>query len=650
MHTYPMPPAGLAGVLLVALYVPLCAAAEQNPIVVTATRIATPESEVGSSVTVISAEEIRRRQYKTVAEALRMVPGLDVVQAGGPGQQTSVFIRGASSSHTLVLMDGINIADPSNPIGAVDFSSLLLDNVERIEVVRGPQSTLYGANAIGGVINIITRKGEGRPRATLSLQGGNHTSYYQQLAVLGSQDRVDYSVSGTHLKTHASSVTPEALRNGLPSEADHYRNSTLSARLGLAATETLDFSLLGRYINDKQQIDPEVGFGTIEDPNSELKNREYFLRGESRAALLDGRWDASAAVSYTDYNRRNNNPRSDPSETLQHTRFQGDTLEFSLDNDVYLNEAHTLTLGGGTKKESMNNDGFSDFGGFVISELSRASERTNYAYAQDQFSFAKRVFGTAGLRLDDRDDFGTELTYRVTGVYRYQPTATRFTGSLGTGFRAPSLFELFGFTPNNFGSAYRGNPDLEPEKNVAWELGVEQALATDRVKVGATYFRNDIKNLIETVFDPAFNSTPENINKVHLSGVETFVSTEIGARLSMRIDYTFTDAEVSDNSDRPLLRRPRKKASADINYTPTDKTGLYLGVDYVGKRKDIDRTTAAVIDARDYTVFNGALTYQVRPAFRLEARVNNILDANYEPADGFQALGRNYLLGFTASL
>jgi vitamin B12 transporter len=118
----------------------------------------------------------------------------------------------------------------------------------------------------------------------------------------------------------------------------------------------------------------------------------------------------------------------------------------------------------------------------------------------------------------------------------------------------------------------------------------------------------------------------------------------------MRIDYTFTDAEVSDNSDRPLLRRPRKKASADINYKPTDKTDLYLGVDYVGKRKDIDRTTAAVIDARDYTVFNGALTYQVRPAFRLEARVNNILDANYEPADGFQALGRNYLLGFTASL
>jgi len=641
---------GATALLAGVLYAPLPVVAEQNPVVVTATRIATPEDRIGSSVSVITAADIARKQYKTVAGALRALPGVDVVQAGGPGQQTSVFIRGASSSHTLVLIDGINITDPSHPTGAVDFSGLVLDNVDRIEVVRGPQSTLYGANAIGGVVNIITRKGEGAPRATLTMQAGNHATNYQQLGVLGATGQLDYSLSGTHLKTHASSVTPEDLRNGVPAEADHHRNNTLSARFGLQATDTLDFSVSGRYINDRTDLDPEVGFGTIEDPDAELKNREYFVRGASHAMLLDGLWDATLAASYIDYNRRNDNPRTDPLETLQRTRFQGDTLEFSMNNDVYLNETHTLTLGGGTKRESMNNDGFSDYGGFIVSELSSASARTNYVYMQDQFTVGERVSGTAGVRLDDRDDFGSEVTWRLTGVYRHQPTGTRFNASAGTGFRAPSLFELYGFTPNNFGSAYRGNPDLEPEKNFGWELGLEQSLASDRLQLGATWFRNDIDNLMETVFDPAFNSTSENINKVHLRGVEAYLAVQPSPRLSTRIDYTFTDADVSDDSDRPLLRRPRHKASADIIYTPAGNTTIDLGAEYVGKRKDIDRATAAIINASDYTVFNASVIYNVNPDFRLEARIENLLDTHYEPADGFEALGRYILLGFTGSL
>lgn len=643
-------PSPAAALLALALCAPPAVCAEQDPIVVTATRIATPESHIGSSVSVITAEDIARKQYRTVAAALRSVPGVDVVQSGGPGQQTSVFMRGASSSHTLVLVDGVAITDPSNPTGAVDFSGLLLDNVDRIEVVRGPQSTLYGANAIGGVVNIITRKGRGRPGATVTLQAGNHATNFQQLGLQGAAQGFDYSLSGTHLKTHASSVTPEDLRNGLPAEADHHRNTTLSARVGLQATETLDFSFSGRYIDDRTGLDPEVGFGTIEDPDAELRNREYFARGAGHAMLLDGLWDATLAVSYVDYNRRNDNPRTDPFETLQQTRFQGNTLEYSLNNDVYLSEAHTLTLGGGSKRERMDNDGFSDFGGFIVSELSSASARTNYAYLQDQFSAGERISGTAGVRLDDRDDFGSEPTWRLTGVYRHTPTGTRFNVSAGTGFRAPSLFELYGYTPNNFGSEYRGNPDLEPEKSLGWEVGVEQSLWSERLQAGATWFRNDIENLIETVTDASFNSTSESINKVHLRGVEAYLSAQPLSRLSARIDYTFTDANVSDNSDRPLLRRPRHKASADIVYTPTAAFSIDLGADYVGKRKDIDRVTAAVINAQDYTVFNAAVTYTLSPAFRIEARIDNLLDKRYEPADGFEALGRHFLVGFTGTL
>jgi len=636
--------------LAVTLLAPFHVLAEQDPIIVTATRLATPASQLGSSVTVITAQDIARKQVKTVPQALRMLPGVDVIQSGGPGQQTSVFIRGASSSHTLVLVDGVNIADPGSPNGAVDFSSLVLDNIEKIEIVRGPQSTLYGANAIGGVISIITRKGHGKPHATLSLQAGNHRTDYEQLGFLGATGGFNYSLSGTHLKTHASSVTPKDLRQGLAAEADHHYNNTLSAKVGFEAAEGLGVSLSGRYITDKTELDPEVGFGTIEDPNARLKNREYFLHGESHASWFDGRLDTSLAAAYTDYNRRNNNPRSNPAETLQRTRFQGDTLEVSVNNDFYLTEAHTLTLGGGTKREHMNNGGFSDFGGFVVSELSNSSKRTNYAYLQDQFSFFKRVFGTAGLRFDSRDDFGSELTYRLTGAYQHHPSHTRFTGSIGTGFRAPSLFELSGFSPNNFGTSFRGNPNLNPEKSFAWELGFEQSFLTGRLSLGGTYFRNDIKDLIETVFDASFNSSPDNINKVHLRGFEAFVSADILAGLSTRVDYTFTSADVSDNSNRPLLRRPRRKVSATLNYQPVEKANIYLGIDFVGRRKDINRVSGAVIKAKDYTVFDTSVSYAVTPRFSLEGRVNNLLNAHYEPADGFAALSRNFLLGFKGKL
>ena len=644
---------------LVRSLVPMCllssALAENLPtaeeVVVTATRIATPLSQVGSSVTVITADEIRRRQYRSLAQALRMVPGVDVVQSGGPGQQTSVFMRGASSSHTLVLMDGINISDPSSPNGAVDFSSLMLDNVERIEIVRGPQSTLYGANAIGGVINIITRKGKGPTRATLTMQLGNNTSNRQQAAVRGSKDRFDYSLGGTHYKTHANSVTPADLRNGIAAEADHYRNNSLSTRLGYHFSDDLGFEFFGRYIDAKAQTDPEVGFGTIEDPDARVKDREYFLRGSGDAVLLDGVWNANLSVAYTDYSRRNDNEQQSPFETLQKTQFNGDTLEISTKNDFYLVEDHVLTLGAGTKKENMDNSGFSIFGGaFRIDELSKADARTNYAYAQDQFSFGERLFGTAGLRVDDRDDFGSELTYRITGTYQLQETGTRLNGSVGTGFRAPSLFELHGFSPNNFGTAYRGNPDLDAEKSFGWELGFDQSLLSRRLEVGATYFKNDIKNLIETVFDPLFNSTSDNINKVHIDGVETFVSARLHRTLSARVDYTFTDIDSSDDSDRPLLRRPRKKASATLNYQPLEPVDLYLGVDYVGKRKDVDRLTGSTIKAQDYTVFNTSLSWQLHRQFSLDLRVDNLLDKHYEPADGFEAVGRQYMAGFTATM
>ena len=629
-------------------------AREMDDLVVTATRLATPRRQLASSVTVITAADIQRRQYRSVSHALRSVPGLHVVQTGGPGQQTSVFMRGANSNHTLVLIDGIEASDPSSPSGAVDFSNLWLDNIERIEIVRGPQSTLYGSDAIGGVIHITTRRGEGGLQGAGKLEGGSDNTFNQQASVGGATERVNYSFGVTHIDTGGDSVTPERLRNGVSAEDDNYENWTTSARLGIALSETLDVNFFGRYIDSKTDLDPELfdpafGGGTTEDRDARLDQTEHLLRGEAKAQLLDGLWEATFSTSYTNYDRRNRNDRQSPAETLTRTDFDGDKLKFELKNDLYPVDAHILSLGLETEKENMNAGGFSDFGGFIVGEETDADARNNAVYAQDQFTYNDSLFGTIGLRYDDNDDFGSELTYRVAPVYVYQETDTRIKASVGTGFKAPTLFQTDGFTPNIFGSFYRGNPDLDPEKSFGWEVGIEQAWWGGRIDSGATYFKSDIDDLMQVVFDSSFNSTYENIDQADIRGVEAFLHAQPIEPLAVRIDYTWTDAEDGDTGE-PLLRRPRHKVDVDVEFQPTARASMNLMVNYVADYKDISRQTADIIHGDDYTVLDLAAGYNLNKQWRIFGRIENLTDEHYEPADGFQAPDRSFFAGAELSL
>jgi vitamin B12 transporter len=627
-------------------------AQEMDDLVVTATRLATPRGELASSVTVITAEDIQRRQFRSVPQALRSVPGLHVVQTGGPGQQTSVFMRGANSNHTLVLIDGVEVSDPSSPAGAVDFSNLWLDNIERIEIVRGPQSTLYGSDAIGGVIQITTRRGEGKLHGAGKLEGGSDNTVNQQASAAGSTDRVNYSFGVTHTDTDGDSVTPARLRNGVSAEDDNYENWTTSARLGMAVSDTLEVTVFGRYIDSETDLDPELemfGFGTTEDRDARLDQTEYLLRGEATAQLLDGLWEATFSTSYTDYDRKNRNDRQSPTETLTRTSFDGDKLKFELKNDFYPVDAHILTLGLETEKENMDSGGFSDFGGFFIGEETNADARNKAVYTQDQFSYGERIFGTIGMRYDDYDGFGSEVTYRVAPVYVHRQTNTRLKASVGTGFKAPTLFQTDGFTPNNFGSFYRGNPDLDPEESFGWEVGMEQMLWGERLNFGVTWFKSDIDNLMQVVFDPSFNSTYENIDNADIQGAETFIQLRPLESLSVRLDYTYTDAEDNDTGE-PLLRRPKHKLDLDVEFQPVSRVSINLAVNYVSDYKDISRETSGIIKGDDYAVLDIAADYLLNKQWRLFGRVENATDEHYEPADGFQASDRGLFAGAELTL
>ena len=259
-------------------------AIELPNVVVTATRTETPETEIGSAITVVTAKDIADKNINNVADALRTVPGLDVVRAGAVGQQTSVFMRGANSNHTLVLVDGVEMNDPSSPTGAFDFAFLQTDNIERIEVVRGAASAAFGSDAIGGVINIITKKGTGKTKLTAVAEGGSYGTWKTGGNISGGTDRVNYSFDASRLETAGFSSADKNLGNVLP---NGYRNTNLSGRGGFKVNEALDLGVTLRYGEGKSFLDNGGGKGA-DDPNSYGTFNELFTRGFGHLKLFDG--------------------------------------------------------------------------------------------------------------------------------------------------------------------------------------------------------------------------------------------------------------------------------------------------------------------------------------------------------------------------
>lgn len=638
---------GLLGVTAVVLClpagIPAPASAQETieEVVVTATRIPSRIEDVGSSVTVIDRETIERRQIMTVNEALRTVPGMHMVQSGPTGQVSSAFTRGANSNQTLVLMDGRRISDPSTPTGAFDFAHLRTDTIERIEVVRGPQSALYGSDAIGGVVNIITRRPDrdeigGRVRA----EGGTFGTFDGMGNINGRVGRTGFDVTVSGVTTRGDTVTPDRLRpEGVSKERNGYDNITGSARLDIDLTDSLSLNLFG------QAMDTRVDLDTLpEDPNSEEETRQLYSSAELAGDFWQGRYRPSLSVSYSEFRRDNLDLPDARSLTFQDTRNEGDRVQAELRNEIDVHRDHTLILGGEFYEDSFESSGFTDFGGgFVIDQQSDARARNGAVYAQDVFHFGERVSGTAGVRYDMPEDFDDRATWHVAPTYRVLETGTRFKGSVGTGFKIPSLFERFGFNPTSFGTAFEGNPDLDPEKSFGWEVGFDQSLFRDRLSFGATYFESDIEDAVVTVFDGGFSTSANNVD-IDVYGVETFLAVTPIDQVQLRADYTFLRADDADTGQQ-VNRRPKHKASVDATWLPTSALTLSGGMLFVAGQNDIDFETAEVTRLPSYAVFRAAASYRIAEGVEITSRVENLFDRDYEVADGFKAPGIEAFVG-----
>lgn len=577
---------------------------ELETTVVTATRTETPLRQVGSSVSVITAEDIAKRQVLTAAEALRLVPGVDVLNSGGPGRQTSVLLRGGGSQHTLVLIDGVEMNDPSSPTNAFDFANLMVDNIERIEVLRGGESSLYGSDPLGGVVNIITKKGSGSPKYSVSGQGGSYDSFKVNGSVAGGTDLVDYSLASSRLETRGFSSADRLWGNPEP---DGYRNSTVDGRVGIHPLDNLDFGWNVRYNEGKTYLDYDYP-----KPHDALNynsvTKELYTRGFAHTTLLDNLWEQTLGLAYsrTDRNTRNYDPTLPYSLNFD---YLGEKVKVDWQNILHLHDTDTLTFGIEDEEDRLSS---------TSDPIGAKSYNTQGYYLLNQVKLWDRSFTTAAVRYDDNNRAGSKVTWRVTQAIVFDETGTKFKGSYGTGFKVPSLFDLY--------DKFTGNPNLAPETSRNWDVGFEQSFWERRVLLGSTYFNNHFDNLIQYSFS---TYQVQNISQAFAEGVENFVQVNPIENLSFRGNYTYTHTEDLTTGQR-LIRRPRNKGSFETNYRFLENADINFTVLMVGEKDDVGGTRVP-----GYVLANLGGGYRINDNVRVFARIENLFDKKYQELYGY---------------
>jgi vitamin B12 transporter len=595
-----------------------------STIVVSPTSVPTPEAQIASSVTVVTAQDIEREQRRTVPDILANVPGLNIVQAGGPGSQTSVFMRGTNSNQTKVLIDGIDVSDPSNPNRSFDFGQLLAADIERIEVLRGPQSGLYGSDAIGGVISIITKRGQGPAKVTALVEGGSFKTFNQVAGLSGSKENFDYAFNVAHFRAADTPVTPpELLPPGRAAIGNFYDNITASTKLGLDVSENFRLNYVGRYTESELKFTgdeflPPTFAGVPRAVQSTQNLKQFFTRAEAVVTGFDGRFTNYFGVNYTDnYTTNQTTPTSIPTVNA------GRRTKVDWRGVAALMPGQTLVTGLEHEIESMGTTAV------------QADNGNSGAYAELQSEFAQRFFVVSNIRHDKNERFGEATTYRIAPAVLLPVTETKLKASYGTGFKAPTLNQLFVSFPDfNFFA----NPNLRPEESTGYDVGFEQPLFNNVVRFGATYFHNDITNLIVSGLDPVRGGlarTNLNVGKAETSGVEAFVMVKPVEWLWFRGDYTYTDA-FDRTANLQLLRRPRNKASLTAAWTPIDPLTLSATVLYVGEWIDGNRDFSIPrLVAPAFTVVNVAADYKINEYAKVFARIDNLFDERYQDPTGF---------------
>jgi len=597
-------------------------------IVVSAARSEIYQAETGSATTVVTGEQIRNSGKLTVEEVLKSVPGVSVVGSGGFGGSVQVYLRGAKPGHVLVMIDGIEVNDPISVDRSFDFANLTTDNIERIEVVRGPQSTLYGSDAMSGVINIVTRKGTAEPEASVFSEIGARNTFREGGELRGVKGALDYSFYLSRLDSKGINKVSAG------TEEDGYRNTTFSSRIGYKVFEDAELSLVTRYTDAKAEIDAAA---YDDDPNYISWSRDYAMKAAFDHPL-NSWWKHNLSFSwhYLDRKDRNEKDEAHPYDYISDW-YKGDTQKTAYQHDLTLAPWDTLIAGFEYEKERGSSYYYSEYYDYYSFDIKssetkqdRKSVENKGYYLQNQFKFRDRLFVTPGLRVDDHQLFGAETTYKISAVYHILESGTSLKANYGTAFKAPSLYQLY--------SSY-GDPALNPDKSKSYDFGFEQKLFGNRFSFSLTRFRSDFKDMVDYDFGA---SKYMNVGRARTEGYEAGAGLRILDGLTLNANFTYTDTENKDTG-LELLRRPRHQVNLALDWRFMPKADLNLGMIYVGRRNE------NFVKDKAYTVFRIASSYELTRNFRLFARIENLFDKKYEEIPGYAVPGRSFYAGVKAS-
>ena len=626
-------------------YLPVKGEEIRDSLVVTASRIPLPLSAVGSSVSVIDRAEIEAREALFAVDLLQNVPGFAVSRAGSLGSQTQVRLRGAEANQVLVLLDGIEANDPAGN-DEFGFQNLTTWDIERIEVVRGPQSALWGSDAVAGVINIISRPGT---RAFVA-DGFAEFGSFDSTAFGG---RVAGEVGGTRAGLSLSRVDSNGTnisRSG--TEQDGYENTTGTLTLAGSPTETLDLDFIGRYTNTRKAFDGTDFFVTgLPTDTADVANSALgYFRVGGTLALADGRWTQGLRAALTTTDTENSNEFGDNGTTRaeKYGLYYQTSWQFKAASTASTGTSLTLALE--QEREEFKQTG-ADFG---FGNPNQQQSVTNKAAVLEWlFSPLPRLSLSLSGRYDQSSAFNNIGTFRATTAWTTPVSATRLHGSIGTGQKSPTFIERFGFFPDQF----IGNPNLEPETSTGWELGFDQPLFNGLVSLAATYFREELENEINGfAFDSeTFLFTAENLDgRSQRRGVEVSATANVSASLKFYGSYTYVNSSQPD----PLtgvatteIRRPRQVASLNGDWSFMGNRGnLNLNLSYVGQQNDTFFEVAPPFSTQNisldaYTLVSLATSYRLAEQTKIYLRLDNLLNASYEDVYGYNTPGTSLYAG-----
>ncbi len=604
--------------------------AAPEELIVTGTRLAAVEAILPNSMTVLDHQDIEARNPSGVVDLLRDVPGLHVNQAGAGGV-TQVFMRSSEPNFTVFLIDGIKVNDLNNTRGgSFDLAALNLADIERVEIVRGPQSSIYGSDGLAGAINFISRVGGERLSANVAVEGGGDDYRRGTVQAGGPADRLfgdgaRFSLQATHRD------------DGEAVSGSTYEADTVSGRLRLTPAPAVVANLYARHAGTDSSSFPEQSGGpklAVLRTLDQAEADEYNL-GADLDWALDAAWSLQATASLYDRSDEYASPGISPGDQIPPNGAANDLERYNaaLRATVRSGSRLVATFGGDFQRESGDSEGYVDFAPDMRVPNSFALDRNIVGvFAEGRYLLGDQLILQGSIRHDEPDKVSGETTGKVGTVYTLGNGTTRLRLNWGSGFKLPSFFAL--------GSPLVGEPTLKPETSRSLEAGVTQAFLGGAAEVSATVFDNDYKDLID--FNP---DTFKNVNRdtVTIQGVEFEGQWAVSSTLKLRAQATWTDIDVK-HSDRQLLQRPDWRGSAGLCFTPTDRWLLDLNWLYIGETLDSSIPTG-ILELNRWNRVDVNASWAATPRLKVPLAVDNLLDSHYEEAVGFPAAGIRPRLG-----